>query len=123
MRAILFENLQEKWRIPFPGPRWVRACAIETHMDFSQEPFYGEFYRKNNGPGFTFHASLHNRTIYGYWTRIILNYFEGKFLGKKLALTPGPAFHTNLCNRNTYKYFLKIIKKNIYKKYIEFITT
>ena len=27
--------------------RFVRACAVETHMDISQEPFCMEIYRKN----------------------------------------------------------------------------
>ena len=29
------------------GPRFVRACAVETHMDISQEPFCAEMYGRN----------------------------------------------------------------------------
>jgi hypothetical protein len=29
--------------------RFVRACAVEMHMDISQEPFCAEIYRKNAG--------------------------------------------------------------------------
>ena len=29
---------------------FVRACAVETQMDMSQEPFYVEIYRTNAGP-------------------------------------------------------------------------
>ena len=31
--------------------RFVRACAVETHMDMSQEAFCVEIHRKNAGPG------------------------------------------------------------------------
>ena len=31
---------------PFLGRHFVRACAVETHMDISQEPFLGVIYRK-----------------------------------------------------------------------------
>jgi hypothetical protein len=29
--------------------RFVRACAVEMHMDISEEPFCAEIYRKNAG--------------------------------------------------------------------------
>ena len=50
MSAILCGNVQEKCRTPFPGPHFVRACAVETHMDISQEPFCVEIYSENAGP-------------------------------------------------------------------------
>ena len=37
--AILRKNLQEKYRAPTPGQPF---CAIEMHMDISQELFFGE---------------------------------------------------------------------------------
>jgi len=47
-RAILCGNLQEKCLTPSPRHiRFVRACAVEMHMDMSQEAFCGEIYRKN----------------------------------------------------------------------------
>ena len=50
---FLRENLQEKCR----GPRsrksragdFVRACAVEMHMNISKEHFYARIYRKNDG--------------------------------------------------------------------------
>ena len=44
------ENLQEKCRAPRSGADFVRACAIEMHMDMLQEPFYARIYRKNAAP-------------------------------------------------------------------------
>ena len=47
-RAILCGNLQEKCLTPSPRHiRFVRACAVEMHMDMSQEAFCREIYRKN----------------------------------------------------------------------------
>ena len=31
------------------NPRGAPACALEIHMDISQEPFYARFYRKKTG--------------------------------------------------------------------------
>ena len=47
-RAILYEHLQEKCRTPIPR----QACAVETHMDMSREPFCAEIYKKNAGHEF-----------------------------------------------------------------------
>ena len=33
----------------FHQDHFVRACAVELHMDMSQEPFYVRIYRKNAG--------------------------------------------------------------------------
>ena len=30
------------------GPHFARACAVEMHLDVSQEAFYAEFYGKND---------------------------------------------------------------------------
>ena len=67
-RATLCGNLEERYRTPSPpeafcveiykknaGPvvwarHFVRACAVETHTDISQEPFRLEIYRKNAAP-------------------------------------------------------------------------
>ena len=51
----------------------VRACAVEIHMDMSQEPFCVENYRKSAGPRF--------RDTHFVW----------KFTGKKSTWT----FHKN----------------------------
>jgi hypothetical protein len=31
------------------GADFVRACAVEMHMDMSQQPFYAKIYKKNAG--------------------------------------------------------------------------
>ena len=43
-RAILYANLQGKWP---RSQRFVRACAVEMHMNISQEPFCIKIYREN----------------------------------------------------------------------------
>ena len=54
IRATVCGNLQEKCR----GPGWarghththfVRACAVDMHVNMSQDPLYTEIYRKNAG--------------------------------------------------------------------------
>ena len=46
--AVLHGNLHEKWPRTPPGTSFfLRACAVEMHMDISQEPFCREIYRKN----------------------------------------------------------------------------
>ena len=52
-RAVLRENLQGKHSAPRSskahGADFVRACAIEMHMDMSLEQFYARIYRKKAG--------------------------------------------------------------------------
>ena len=56
------------------GQHFVRACAVETHMGISQEPFCVESNRKNarrcSRPAFC--ASLRNRNAHGHLGRAIL---------------------------------------------------
>ena len=47
-RAIACENLQEKCRAP--RTRHTRACAVDVHMDMSQELFYTRIFKKNAAP-------------------------------------------------------------------------
>ena len=51
-RPILCENWQEKCHASGQprDPHFVRACAIEMHMDVSQEQFYARIYSKNAVP-------------------------------------------------------------------------
>ena len=44
------EDVEEEDRSQSRDTRFVRACAIETHMDISQEPFV-EIYRELAGHG------------------------------------------------------------------------
>ena len=60
-RATVYGNLQAKcqnW-----GADFVRACAVETHVNISrQEPLYMEIYRKNAAPSWSTlikHRPLH----------------------------------------------------------------
>ena len=46
-KALWCGNLPKNAGPQSRGHRFVRACAVETHMDISQEPFYVEIYRKN----------------------------------------------------------------------------
>ena len=43
------------------GHRFVRAWAVEMHMDVSQEPFCIEFYRENAGRPYT--TSIKHRAL------------------------------------------------------------
>ena len=65
-----------------PNPRhtiFVRACAVETHMDISQEPFCVEIYRQNaaragyhldQAPGLNTHRKnpFSVATLFGEWS-------------------------------------------------------
>ena len=53
---------------------FVRACAVEMHMDVSQEPFFGNLQEKCRTPipGTSFCASLRSRNAHGHFTRAIL---------------------------------------------------
>ena len=46
-RAILCGNLKEKCGTPFRGKHFVRACAVETHIDIWEGPFCVEIHGKN----------------------------------------------------------------------------
>jgi hypothetical protein len=52
------------------GHRFVRACAVEMHMDMPSKPFAARIYRKN--------ASLHSRNAHGHFTRAIAWEFTGE---------------------------------------------
>ena len=57
------------------GHRFVQACAVDMHMDTSQEPFCIEIYktkRPETPAGTSFCASLRNRNAQGHFTRAIL---------------------------------------------------
>ena len=58
-------------RAPGPRHRLGRACAVEMHLDMSQEPPYAEIY-KENAARHRLCASLRNRNALGQNTRAIL---------------------------------------------------
>ena len=77
-RAILCENLQVKCGAPHGsrdrGPHFPRACAVERHMDMSQEPSYARITREmpcQMDPP-TLCASVRNRDAHGHVTTAML---------------------------------------------------
>ena len=70
--------------------RFVRACAVEMHMDMSSKPFGSRIYRKCRAPEVcrTFCASLRIRNAHGHVTRAILC----KKLQEKCRAEPRHAF-------------------------------
>ena len=42
--------MEEEDRSQDRTARFVRACAVEMHLDMAQEPFYTEIFRKNAAP-------------------------------------------------------------------------
>ena len=72
-RAILYGIHRENGRGHL-RQRFVRACAVETHMSISQEQFVSKFTRKwpRTPPGTSFCASLRSRNAHGHFTRAIL---------------------------------------------------
>ena len=44
------DDVEEEDRSKDRDPQFAQACAIEMHMDMSQEPFYARIYKKNAVP-------------------------------------------------------------------------
>jgi hypothetical protein len=90
--------------------RFVRACAVETHMDMSSKPFGSRIYRKCRAPEVcrTFCASLRIRNAHGHVTRGILC---GILQGKCRTLIPRPAFCASLRSRNAHGHVTKGISR------------
>ena len=95
-RATLYGNVQEK-RLETRTSRnadthFVRACAVEMHVDISPEPLCARIYRKKardqDQPErkHTLCASLRNRNALGHFTRATL-YGNVQEKGSR----PGPA--------------------------------
>jgi len=101
----------------------VRACAVETHVNMSQEtaeePLYTEIYRKNAAAqieperGHTFGASLCSRNSFQHFTRDISqkSHFLQKFAGKMPRPRLGPERGHTLCaslhSRNACQDFIR----------------
>ena len=91
-RAILCGNLQENAGRVARGQRFTRACAVEMHMDISQEPFCVEIYKENAGC----------RNAHRHFTRAILcRNLQGKSRTRHL----GPAFCASLRGRDAHGHF------------------
>ena len=89
------EGVEEENRSGDQEAHFVRARAVETHMEMSQEPFCMEIYRKKCRtpiPGTAFCASQRSRNAHGHVTRAMFMkiYKEnGGCSGDHLDLTPG----------------------------------
>ena len=82
--------------------RFVRACAVQMHMDMSSKPFGSRIYRKCRAPEVcrTFCASLRIRNAHGHVTRAILR----KKLQEKCRAEPRHAFYASLRSRNAHEH-------------------
>ena len=82
-RAILCGNLQENAGPRFRGKQhFARACAVETHMDISQEPFCVDFFGKMLDPD-SGASSILREPAQSKRTRTFHNsHFVWKFIGK-----------------------------------------
>ena len=73
---------------PKPAKHFARACAIEMHMEISQEPFYTRILRKNARPKIGTHVFCEPAQSKCTWTCqksniIVMRKFPGKMSGPK----------------------------------------
>ena len=83
--------------------RFVRASAVKTHMDMSQERFYARIYRKMTRPKLVPRASLRGRHAHGHVTRATLCKNLQEKAGEQME-HPDQALALTLavsCNTNT----------------------
>ena len=87
-RAMLYGNLQENAGRVARGQRFARACAVEMHMDISQEPCCMEIYRKmpDASPGASVFRELAQSKC--TWT-FHKSHFVWKFTVKMPDASPG----------------------------------
>ena len=104
-RAILCGNLQEKSRTPIPQ-HFVRACAVETHMEISQGPFFRNLQEKSRTP-----SPQHFVRACAVETHMDIS--QGPFCRnlqeKCRTLIPRPAFCASLRSRNAHGHFRRAI--------------
>ena len=62
---MFYGNLWEKRPGHLWGHRFARACAIEMHMDMSQEAFCTVIYKENAGPVSRDHRHVTRRIVCG----------------------------------------------------------
>ena len=86
--------------------RFARACAVEIHMNISQEPFCGNLIEKRRklSRDTRFCASLHNWNAHGLFTRAILH---GNLQEKWPRTPPGASFCASLRSRNAHEHVWK----------------
>ena len=105
------DDVEEENRSQDREAHFVRACAVEMHMDMLQEPFCVEIYRKNGRGrlrGHRFFASLRTRNAHGHVnvTRAILYWnLQEKWTGTP----PGTSFCASLRSRNAHGHLRRAI--------------
>ena len=77
----------------------MRACAVEIHMNISQEPFCMEICKENA-------ICPRSRNAHGHVTRAILC---GHLQEKRGTLIPRHPFCASLRSRNTHEHFTRAI--------------
>ena len=85
------DDVAEEDRSQDRDPQFVRACAIEMHLDISQEPFYATIFRKKTRPTRALHVLRELAQSQCTWT-CRKNQFTRKLLGKM----PRPKTATSL---------------------------
>ena len=117
MRYYWYRNLQEKC----PRPEWaqnadthfVRACAVEMHLEILQEPLYIEIYRKNargqsepRTQTHTLRKPAQSKCIWRLYKRHFTRTFTGKG-GRPRASKTRAKFCASLQNRNAHGDFIR----------------
>ena len=102
------DAVEEEDRSQDREAHFVRACAVEMHMDIRQEQFCGNLQEKCRTPipGTAFCTSLRNRNAHGHFTRAILC---GNLPVKCRTPIPRQAFCASLRNRNAHGHFSRAI--------------
>ena len=97
---------------PDRARHFVRACAVETHMDISQRPFCMDIYRKmvdpHPGHGILCEPAQSKCTWTFRKSHSVLT-FPTKKQGTGLAPIPGTAFCASLRSRNARGHFTRAI--------------
>ena len=101
------DDVEEEDRSQDLGPHSARACAIEMHVNISQEPLYTEIYRgkcRGPEPRPTLCASLCSRNAHQHFTRASL-------YGSLQKKCRGPERRSTLCaslrSRNAHQHFTR----------------
>ena len=99
-RDTFYGNLQENAGPKNLGPHFVRACAVEMHVNISQEPLFTEISGKTcraQKPRTTLCASLRSRNALHFFARAISC---GKLQEKCRAPASRTTLRATLRNRN-----------------------
>ena len=105
-RATWYGKLQEECRAPEwaqnADTHFVRACAVDTHVNISQEPPSTEIYRKNAAAQ-TLCEPVQSKRMSTFHK----NHFIRKFTGKCRAQKPRRRLCASLHSRNACQHFTR----------------